>query len=91
VQADFFADHAQYVAAGQTLPPMRDIEWPRADWAGLNVGYHMTPAQMPAWIGDFVGEVAARTGQRAMIYTATNWRIRAPATTRPSWPAWGRR
>jgi GH25 family lysozyme M1 (1,4-beta-N-acetylmuramidase) len=72
-QADFFVDHAQYVADGQTLPPMLDIEWPRTDWAGLNACYHMTPAQMSAWIGDFVREVAARTGQRAMIYTHANW------------------
>ena len=72
-QADFFLDHAQYIADGQTLPPMLDIEWPRADWAGLNACYNMTPAQMSAWIRDFVGEVAARTGQRAVIYTSTNW------------------
>lgn len=60
-------------ADGQTLPPMLDIEWPRADWTGLDAGYNMTPAQMSAWIRDFVREVAARTGQRAMIYTSTNW------------------
>jgi hypothetical protein len=32
----------------------------------------MTPAQMPVWIKDFVSEVAARTGQRAMTHTNTN-------------------
>jgi len=72
-QADFFLDHAGYVTDGKTLPPMLDIEWPRADWPGLNACYNMTPAQMSAWIKDFVSEVAARTGQPAMIYTNTNW------------------
>jgi GH25 family lysozyme M1 (1,4-beta-N-acetylmuramidase) len=71
-QADFFLDHAGYVTDGKTLPPMLDIEWPRADWPGLNACYNMTPAQMSAWIKDFVSEVAARTGQPAMIYTNTN-------------------
>jgi GH25 family lysozyme M1 (1,4-beta-N-acetylmuramidase) len=72
-QADFFIDHAGYLADGKTLPPMLDIEWPRANWTGLNDSYNMTAAQLSAWIKDFVGEVARRTGQRAMIYTNTNW------------------
>jgi GH25 family lysozyme M1 (1,4-beta-N-acetylmuramidase) len=61
------------VTDGKTLPPMLDIEWPRADWTGLNACYNMAPAQLSAWIKDFVSEVAARTGRRAMIYTNTNW------------------
>ena len=72
-QADFFLDHAGYLTDGKTLPPMLDIEWPRANWPGLNACYNMSPAQMSAWIKDFVTEVAKRTGQRAMIYTNTNW------------------
>ncbi len=72
-QADFFLDHARYVADGKTLPPMLDIEWPRSTWPGLDAGYNMTPAQLSAWIRDFVTEVARRTGQRTMIYTNTNW------------------
>jgi GH25 family lysozyme M1 (1,4-beta-N-acetylmuramidase) len=72
-QADFFLDHAGYLTDGKTLPPMLDIEWPRVNWPGLNACYNMSPAQMSAWIKDFVTEVAKRTGQRAMIYTNTNW------------------
>jgi GH25 family lysozyme M1 (1,4-beta-N-acetylmuramidase) len=72
-QADYFLDHAGYISDGKTLPPMLDIEWPRADWTGLNACYNMTPAQMSSWISGFVTEVAKRTGQRAMIYTNTNW------------------
>ena len=53
-QADFFVDHAQYITDGKTLPPMLDIEWPRANWTGLNACYNMTTAQMSAWIRDFV-------------------------------------
>ena len=53
-QADFFVDHAQYITDGKTLPPMLDIEWPRANWTGLNACYNMTTAQMSASIRDFV-------------------------------------
>ena len=72
-QADYFLDHAGYISDGKTLPPMLDIEWPRAEWTGLDACYNMTPAQMSSWISGFVTEVAKRTGQRAMIYTNTNW------------------
>ena len=72
-QADFFLDHAQYSTDGRTLPPMLDIEWPRADWTGLNACYNLTTAQMSAWIRDFASEVVKRTGQLTMIYTNTNW------------------
>ncbi len=72
-QADFFVDHAQYITDGRTLPPMLDIEWPRADWTGLNACYNLTTAQMSAWIKDFAREVVKRTGQLTMIYTNTNW------------------
>ena len=72
-QADFFLDTAKYVNDGRTLPPMLDIEWPRADWTGLNACYNLSPAQLSAWIRDFVTEVAKRTGRQAVIYTNTNW------------------
>ncbi|GAA4695535.1 GH25 family lysozyme [Phytohabitans rumicis] len=71
-QAETLLRFAPYAADGRTLPPMLDIEWPRADW-GLNDCYNMTPAQIVAWVRDFVTEIAARTGRQAMIYTNTNW------------------
>ena len=72
-QADYFIDQAQYVRDGRTLPPMLDIEWPRSTWTGLNACYNMTAPQLVAWIRDFVGQVEARTGQLATIYTNPNW------------------
>ena len=72
-QADYFLDRAQYVRDGRTLPPMLDIEWPRSTWTGLNDCYNLTTTQLVAWIRDFVDQVAARTGQLAMIYTNPNW------------------
>ncbi len=72
-QADYFLDHAAYVADGRTLPPMLDIEWPRTNWTGLDACYNMTPTQLSGWIRAFVTEVSARTGQLAMIYTNPNW------------------
>jgi GH25 family lysozyme M1 (1,4-beta-N-acetylmuramidase) len=72
-QADYLIDHAGYVRDGRTLPPMLDIEWPRSNWTDVNACYNMTPAQLVAWIRDFVEEVAARTGRLAMIYTNPNW------------------
>jgi GH25 family lysozyme M1 (1,4-beta-N-acetylmuramidase) len=71
-QADVLLGFAPYLLDGRSLPPMLDIEWPRSDW-GVNDCYNMTPAQMVAWIGDFVTEIAVRTGRQAMIYTNTNW------------------
>ncbi|MDG4825372.1 GH25 family lysozyme [Asanoa sp. WMMD1127] len=71
-QADVLLDLAPHPADGLTLPPMLDIEWPRPEW-GLGDCYNLTPAQMVAWIQDFVDEVAVRTGRQAMIYTNTNW------------------
>ena len=72
-QADFFLDTAGYTADGRTLPPALDIEWPRTDWTGLNACYNLTPAQLVAWIREFVDEIARRTGRPAMIYTNPNW------------------
>jgi GH25 family lysozyme M1 (1,4-beta-N-acetylmuramidase) len=72
-QADYLIDHARYVEDGRTLPPMLDIEWPRTNWPGLDACYNMTPAQLSAWIREFVDQVRARTGHLAMIYTNPNW------------------
>ncbi|MET8910361.1 GH25 family lysozyme [Micromonospora sp. NPDC004551] len=71
-QADVLLGFAPYVADGRSLPPMLDIEWPRSDW-GLDDCYNMTPAQLVAWVRDFVTEIAVRTGRQAMIYTNMNW------------------
>ncbi|PWU49426.1 hypothetical protein DLE60_08010 [Micromonospora globispora] len=71
-QADVLLNFAPYVADGRSLPPMLDVEWPRAEWA-LNSCYNLTPAQLVTWIRDFVTEIAVRTGRQAMIYTNTNW------------------
>ncbi|WP_051366108.1 GH25 family lysozyme [Hamadaea tsunoensis] len=72
-QADFFADNAQFTADGRTLPLMLDIEWPRANWTGLDACYNLTPSQLVSWIRAFVDEIALRTGRLALIYTNTNW------------------
>ena len=72
-QADWLLDHAPYVADGQTLPPMLDIEWPWNGSGSPSPCYGLTPAQMVAWIHSFVDRVFARTGQKTMIYTNTNW------------------
>ena len=72
-QADYFISQSQYVRDGRTLPPMLDIEWPRSNWSGLNDCYNMTPAQLVAWIREFVDRVFVLTGVRAVIYTNPNW------------------
>jgi GH25 family lysozyme M1 (1,4-beta-N-acetylmuramidase) len=72
-QADYFLDRANYRSDGWTLPPMLDIEWP---WSGSGSAYPcygLTPSQLVTWIGQFVAQVKARTGQRTMIYTNTYW------------------
>jgi GH25 family lysozyme M1 (1,4-beta-N-acetylmuramidase) len=68
-QADFFLDHAEYVADGHTLPPALDIEYNPygATCYGLSAG------AMVAWVRAFVTEVKARTRHDAVIYTTTNW------------------
>ena len=72
-QAAYLLGQAQYASDGRTLPPMLDIEWPRSNWTGVNACYNMTPAQLVAWMRDFVDEVKIRTGRLATIYTNPNW------------------
>ncbi len=72
-QADFFVDHAGYEEDGHTLPPLLDIEWPWQGSGSPSPCYGLTPAQLVAWLHDFVDEVQRRTGRLPMIYTNTNW------------------
>jgi GH25 family lysozyme M1 (1,4-beta-N-acetylmuramidase) len=67
-QADYFLDRAQYVPDGRTLNPTLDIEY--NPYTSTNRCYDKTPAQLVAWISDFVGEVKRRTGVTALIYTS---------------------
>ncbi|HEY0447599.1 GH25 family lysozyme, partial [Actinophytocola sp.] len=73
VQADYFLDRAQYAPDGKTLNPVLDIEWNPYTSPTVNACYDMSPAQMVAWIRDFVNEVKRRTGVPAIIYTAASW------------------
>jgi GH25 family lysozyme M1 (1,4-beta-N-acetylmuramidase) len=72
-QADFFMDHSRWMADGYTLPPVLDIEWPWRGSGSPSPCYGLSPAQLVAWLHDFVNEVQRRTGRPAMIYTNTNW------------------
>ncbi len=72
-QADYFLDRAQYTRDGRTLPPMLDIEWPWSGSGSTYPCYGLSPAQMTAWIGDFINRVRERTGHSTTIYTNTNW------------------
>ncbi|MCS0634293.1 lysozyme [Streptomyces sp. LP05-1] len=69
-QADFFVDNGGgWSPDGRTLPGVLDIEWNPYGAAC----YGRTPAQLTAWISDFVTRYRARTGRDAVIYTATSW------------------
>jgi GH25 family lysozyme M1 (1,4-beta-N-acetylmuramidase) len=72
-QADFFLDHSRWWQDGHTLPPVLDIEWPWQGSGSPSPCYGLSPAQMVAWLHDFVDEVQRRTGRPGMIYTNTNW------------------
>lgn len=66
-QADFFLDHARFSDDGWTLPPALDLEYNPVE--GGPVCYGLTPAQMVAWVQEFVARVRERTGRDALIYT----------------------
>lgn len=74
------ADQARYFVQngggwtndGQTLPGLLDIEFNPYPAYG-NTCYNMTPAQLTAWIRDFVDTYRALTGRAPMVYTATSW------------------
>ncbi len=74
-QADYFMAHGGgWVNDGKTLPPVLDIEYnpySTSDWAGWC--YNKTPAQIVAWITDFVNRVHDRTNQWPVVYTTSGW------------------
>nr|WP_020640613.1 GH25 family lysozyme [Amycolatopsis balhimycina] len=74
-QAQYFLSHGGgWVADGKTLPPVLDIEYnpySTQDWAGYC--YNMTPAQVSAWISDFVTTIHDRTNRWPVIYTTNGW------------------
>ena len=74
-QADYFMAHGGgWVNDGKTLPPVLDIEYnpySTSDWAGWC--YNQTPAQITAWITDFVNRVKDRTNQWPVVYTTSGW------------------
>lgn len=71
-QADHFLRYARFTRDSSTLVPFVDLEWP---YSGVHSGacYNLTPAQMRAWIGAFIGRIAAAVGRKPMIYTNTYW------------------
>src|SRR6266704_2186736 len=90
-QADFLVDQAGYVEDGRTFPPMLDIEWPRANWPGLNACYNMTPAQLSGWIRDFVTEISPCTGNDATFggYPLFNsGYVASPPPPPAGWATW---
>jgi GH25 family lysozyme M1 (1,4-beta-N-acetylmuramidase) len=74
-QAEFFvANGGGWTNDGRTLPPVLDIEYnpySTADWAGWC--YNRTPAEVTAWLSDFVATVHDRTGRWPVIYTTRGW------------------
>jgi GH25 family lysozyme M1 (1,4-beta-N-acetylmuramidase) len=74
-QATFFVAHGGgWSNDGKTLPPALDIEYnpySTADWAGWC--YNRTPAQITAWINDFVTTVHAQVHRWPVIYTTRGW------------------
>jgi GH25 family lysozyme M1 (1,4-beta-N-acetylmuramidase) len=74
-QATFFVAHGGgWSNDGKTLPPALDIEYnpySTADWAGWC--YNRTPAQIRAWINDFITTVHAHAHRWPVIYTTRGW------------------
>jgi GH25 family lysozyme M1 (1,4-beta-N-acetylmuramidase) len=74
-QATFFlANGGGWTNDGKTLPPVLDIEYnpySTADWAGWC--YNRTPAEVTAWLTDFVTTVHDRIGRWPVIYTTRGW------------------
>lgn len=75
------ADQARYFVAngggwsgdGKTLPPLLDIEFNKYEPRLGNMCYDMTPAQLSAWIGDFVRTMDQLIGRHPAIYTNKYW------------------
>jgi GH25 family lysozyme M1 (1,4-beta-N-acetylmuramidase) len=74
-QAKYFLAHGgRWANGGPTLPPVLDIEYDphsTADWAGWC--YNETPAQLTAWINDFVTTMHASINRWPVIYTTRGW------------------
>jgi GH25 family lysozyme M1 (1,4-beta-N-acetylmuramidase) len=66
-QAGYFLERAQYVRDGRTLNPVLDMEF--NPYQTANRCYDKTPAQLVAWIKEFIDEVKRRTGVPAILYT----------------------
>ncbi len=71
VQADYFLNYANFTPNGKTLRPAVDLEW--NPYTSTNDCYDKTPAQLVAWIQEFVNRVKQRTGVEPIIYTAALW------------------
>ena len=71
VQADYFLNYANFTPNGKTLRPAVDLEW--NPYTSTNACYDKTPAQLVAWIQEFVNRVKQRTGLEPIIYTAATW------------------
>jgi GH25 family lysozyme M1 (1,4-beta-N-acetylmuramidase) len=70
-QADYFVAHGgAWSSDGLTLPGALDIEY---NPYGTAACYGLTPAQMTAWITNFVTEYAAKEHAYPVIYSTTNW------------------
>lgn len=72
-QARFLvANGGAWRADGMTLPPVLDIEFNKYSTLG-NTCYNMTPAQLQAWILDFVRTTDSLIGRHPIIYTNKYW------------------
>jgi len=69
-QATFFLAHGGgWTPDGRTLPGMIDLESEN----GIPKCYGKNPANMVAWIQDFVNTYHSKTGRYPMIYTNRDW------------------
>lgn len=87
-QANFFASNGGgWSRDGKTLPGVLDVEYnPYGPTC-----YGKTPAQMRAWIADFLTTYKQRTTRDAVIYTTTDWWSKCTGNTSQfSWtnPLW---
>ncbi len=70
----FLANGGNWVADGQTLPGVLDIEDnPYKDKNGKNNCYDLSTEDMVTWLKDFTKRYRERTGRHAIIYTTTSW------------------
>lgn len=73
-QARFFvANGGGWSRDGKTLPPVLDMEFNPYPSTFGNECYDMTPAQLSAWVSDFVRTMDQLTGRHPVIYTNKYW------------------